>query len=463
MSDKNQAAQIEVAKQILSKVEGFTASLAEIKTQVADIKAKSDELSGLDIAATVKEVERQKAIIENVAMRVRAGSAGQLNLRGLEDEAQRFSLVRAYSAIATKDWSAAGFEKEVIDQATSRAKAAGVADVGERGGFFIPDAVLGDVIAPIYAQSAFINLAGDASAGQTRISVIDGAPTLTGTMIRAKAGCVSYWVGEEDNVTESFMSSGDETYNLKQLATMVRITKKMRDFGSYGWENLLRNDMIRCMALKLDLTIMYGSGTNNMPLGLANNPRIQRFSALTKAVITAASGPSAASNVGALIDYDILDEMVGVLEDANIAGDASNAFIAHPRAFRQLKRLRVQNYSGQNALMAYLAGRPRIPDSALAEVIGPFGKTTQIPTTRVPGQSVGWSTNTTDQKFSDIFYGRWSDMVMVRGAGISVEDDGGLGKGFASGHMYVKAMFYADWMYRYPEALLICPDIRVRD
>lgn len=457
----------EIARQLLGNLENLTKGHDELKAQVVKIVADMDATKQpiVEIKNVLTQFDALKAQFEAVSKTIKSNNARALGMPGAEDEMSKFSLVRTFLAIKSGDWKDAQFEKDTLDQAKARAqelqaKGAAVADVGSRGGFFLPDMVLGDPIAAVYVASALINLDNKGS-GTTRVSVIDGVPAASGSLPKVKGGSVSYWVGEEDKLAETMMEVGDITFNLKTLASLVRITQKMRDFAGVGFEKALMNDIFRGLVAKLDKTILYGTGTGNMPRGVANVKGVRKFSARTGEVET--SDPASAANVGGELDFDDLDEMVGVLEDDNFTVDSSAAFIFHPRYKRRVKRLRVQNYQGQTEDQMYLLGLPRLPDARLAEIIGPFGTTTQIPVRSKPGKSAGWPTDSTEEKFTDVFYGNWADVVLLRGVGMNVDSDAGRGKGFASGHEYMKLYGYFDTVFRHPESLVMASDVRAFD
>lgn len=453
----------EVAKQILDNQGTLTKSFGEIREEVRIMgeRMKKAGFDGeLDLNEIRKSYEETRARLEGLMKQIKRVSAETHGIVGAEDE-NKFSLARALVAIKTGRWDHAGVEKELIDQAAK--KAIQIADWGKAGGYFLPNLVLAEVIAMIYARSVLVNYNAGGN-GDTRISVINGIPAETGSIRKVKGGVTSYWVGEEDAIARSAMSVGDLSWKLRTLANLIGMTQKMIDFGGAGFDGFVHKDMIQSMTLKLDLTGLYGKGTDNMPRGVASLSGTKKFSAITRDVVTAATGPGAAQNVGGNLDFDGLDFMKLLVEEGNFAEGPSAAFIGCPRFFTRLKQIKVENYSAQTGQKDYLLGLPRLPDARLREIIGDFGKSTQIPTNRLPGQSAGWTTNSTETKFSDVFYSpNWNDMVLVAGPGLRVESDDGKGDGFASNVTFMKAFGYFDYIYRYPESIVHCPDARVFD
>lgn len=442
----------QVAKQLLQNMEALNKSVATLTDDLESLKKSSEGWKGLDVGETIKEFEKQRAWFEQVKKTIQKSRHG-MHFSGIEDCADDFSLIKAMCAIRTGDWGGAGFEKEVLDEA--REKASQSVEIGDRGGFFVPEQVIPEIIPAVYANSALISLDDD---GTTLCSVIDGMTTETAKIAKFSGGVLSYWVGEEENITESMASVGDVDIRLKKLAALVRLTDAMRRFASFGFEQLLRRDMVKSLALKLDWTILYGTGTDNMPRGIFNNPDVAQFSAESGKVITA--DPADAG--GGELDFDHLDEMIGHNEDNNYGTTPNSAFVGAPRYFRRVKQTKIAHYSGQSTERAYLMGLPRIPDSALEEVIGRFVKTTQVATANVPGKSWGHPTTTTDQFYGDVAYGNWDDVVVARAVALDIEDDRGFHK-FPSDHWYLKAKIYVDVGYRRPESIVACADAKMRD
>lgn len=450
----------QVALKLLTNIENLTKELQGENGIAAQLKALKEQVKGLenlDIKKTLEEFDRMKAWFTKQTQRLTVNSP--FYVPGIEDELPKFSLIRTMIAIREKNWEQAKHEESVIKAMAE--KASQVVDIGSRGGFFLPDLVMPEVILAIYIASSFVNLTGNAADGSTSLRLIEGVTAESGKMHKAERGCVAYWVGEEDQAAESFMTGGDVDYKLKELSVLTAITERMRMYGANGFEQALRQDMIMSAAEKLDWTCAYGSGSSNMPLGIINNPKIQRFSAATGQVQVGA--PQQANNVGGELDYDGIDEMMGAVEDT-VQRISPNARIhAAGRYFRRLKQQKVSSYNGQTGQQDYLVGFPRIPDSRLAEIIGPFSKNNKLKSGQTPGQSAGWTPAAgSSAKFGDVLFGNWDDVVLVRGAGLTIKDDGGNGKGFASGKIYMKLNLYADLMYRRPESIIHCPDARMR-
>lgn len=437
---------------------GLTARMGRIEDNQKALQANA-----LDAKKVTEELERIKAAQEQVIRSIRNNRNGVF-IPGLEDEnvAKQFSLMRVLSAVKTGDWSRAGFEREIMDQAKTKAQQVSNDTLG---GYFVPDQVIADVIGALYAQSVFINLVGGATGGaQTRVRVIDG---LVGNVKIPKfdGGCIAYWIGENDAYVESQANTGLVTMNQRKLGVLVALTAEMMRSGAYGFENLLRQDMTTALALEADRAIAYGNGGDHTPRGITRMSGIKVYENHATAPVvhaTLAAGKAVADWAGAVLNFDGLDNMQLALEEDKVTLDASFATISCPRFFKQLKQLKVENYSSQTTGQPYLIGMPMLPDARLREIIGDFGRTTQIPSTALPGAGIGGTTTSAVAKHSDVFMGNFSNVLVGRWSGIEIADDGGKGSGFTSDRTYVKVRMYMDVAARQERALIVCPNAQVR-
>jgi len=450
----------EVVRQLQALLTGED-SLSVTVQRVKDLQSVVEPLKGLDPAKIMEELDKFRASQERMVTLIRGSKRG-FYVPGIEDE--KFSMLKAMIAIKTGDWKDAGKEQEILRSV--REKASQVIGNDKLGGHFVPDQVIPEVIAAIYTRSVFLNLGPD---GTTRVSVLEGLQGGNVKIPKFDGGLIAYWIGEEDEYAESQTNVGDVTLNPKKIGVLVRLTDSMRRFQGFGFENLLRNDMVRALAKKVDWTIPYGLGTNDMPLGLFRQAGIKIFRAENGVVYdqNTEAGRTALAAItdwdGGELDFDGLDDMMGALEDDDIVADESFAFISAPRYFRRQKQLKVDNFSGHIDAKPYLLGMPMLSDARLRELIGDFDKSTQIPTTSKPGASVQGATDSTNEKYTDVISGNLNNILFGRWGGIEIEDDGGKGKGFTSDHTYMKLRMYGDMCVRQPRSLIVCPDAKARD
>jgi len=435
--------------------ESITTTLERVKA----LQATVDGFENLDLKAVVDEVEKLRAEQEKLVRSIRTSKKG-VYVPGAEDE--DFSCLKAMIGIRTGKWAGAETERDIMKAAAEIKAGQNVGD-DSAGGYFIPDQVIPEVIGAIYAQSVFVALEGE---GTTRISVLEG---LTGGSVKIPkfdGGLIAYWIGEEDSYAISSAEVGDVTLSPKKMGVLVRLTDSMVKLQGFGFEKMLRADMARAAAKKLDWTVAYGTGGDNMPRGIANMRGIKFYSNEQGAVYTKAQIETAGSPLddwdGGTLDFDTLMNMELALEEDDIVLDASHAWITSPRGIHYLKRLRIPQFSGDTA-GAYLVGAPYLSDARLVDVIGsPIAKCTQIPSDNLPGESAHGATDSTNEKYTDIFGGNLNNIVLGRWAGIEVDDDGGKGPGFLRDHLYIKLKMHCDVQARQQRGIIMCPDAQCR-
>lgn len=456
--EQRKALETDAAKTLLNRMKSHLEAFEGFKTEFDKLKAANEELGKLDVANVVKRVEELYAGQEAMRRSIRTARGG-IFVPGLEDTKEEFSLVKTMAAVKMHNWDHAGYEKEVIEAAKKvldrKTKGTGhIAGNDGQGAFFIPDQVIADVIMPMYAASVLIAL--DAN-GTTRVSVMSGLIGQRVTIPKFIGGTVAYWMGEQDKYVESAAKGGNLSMMAKKMGVLIRITDEMQRFGAYGFESLLRADMIRALAALLDYTIMYGTGTDNMPRGIVNASNIKLYSAETHSD-TLPSG----SWTGAELGYDDLMNMQGLVEDANFP-ITNWAWISSPRYFRRLRQAKEQNFSGQSSNFGYLVDGPMMTEDRLRGLIGDYAKLTTTPTTNTAGQSAGKTpVDANDKKYTDVVGANMNDIVLGRWGGLEIVDDRGLGKGFPNDETYVKVRSYADVGFRNPESIVLAPDVKVR-
>lgn len=451
------------------------AQLLEQLTQDGGLKSLRERIKGLenhdvDLKAVVQRVDELKSQNERIVATIRSSRRG-LYFPGVED--QPFNLTRALLGIRLGFEKVPGsqHEKAIMEAATAKARElatkASIQQIGEDtlGGFFIPDQVIPDVIAAIYRRSVMLSLSGE---GETRVSVADGLVGGEVKIPRFEGGLIAYWVGEMDDIAESVAKVGDISLNPKQLGVLLRITQSMRDMAGYGFDSLLRNDLIRAAAKKLDHGILLGKG-GAAPRGLINTDGIKVFSAQSQdygvlGTNALGSSPFQADWDGGELTYDGLQKMdLAMAEDDVELADGDVSTISSHRYFMRLKQIKVDHYSGQTTKQAYLLGMPMLTAARLREVIGDFAGTNNIPANDVPGAQIGAPQSGGAAKFTTVIRGDLKQVVVGRWGGIQVEDDAGRGKGFAAGHIYMKLVLKADVNVRQPRAIVVCPDATAKD
>lgn len=431
--------------------------LKTVTEEVNRLKALDERFKDLDPKKVGEQYNEIKSGLEHIQNTMRL-SKGGIYVPGLGEEKQKFSIARAAVAIASKSWGQASFEERVFKEAReAMTKGVGhIVGVDSQGGFFVPDQVIPEVIAAIYHQSIMISLDGT---GTTRVSVLNGLTGIPVTIPKFIGGMIAYWIGEQDKFVESAVRVGNVSMRPRKLGVLTRITDEMRRFSSYGFETLMRADMVRAAAALIDWTVFFGTGTDNMPRGIIAQEGVKRYWAETHSDVAPAGNAA-----GGVLTYDDLDNMKGVVEDQNIPVQPSWSWISNPRFFRRLRQAKVSYFSGQTTNQGYLLGGPMLDDARLSSVIGPWASSTAIPSNNAAGQDFGDTpADGTDKKYGMVAGGNWNDVLFGRWGGLELMEDQGLGKGFSTDETFIKARMYGDLGYRAPQTIVIADDVKMRD
>ena len=214
---------------------------------------------------------------EMVKVRAERTKAAALEIGGIgltEDEARRFSFVRAINAVVDNNWTKAGFEGEV-----SKATAQKMGKMLNQNTFAVPPEVQ-------YLKRTLI--AGTGSQGGYTVgtdtqSFIDilrvrsvalraGVMTMGGLVgqvaipKKTTAGGVA-WIAEAGTATASEMVLGQITLSPKTLAGYQEFTKQLLMQSTPDIETLVQGDLADGIAVKIDNTVLWGTGANT-PLGI---------------------------------------------------------------------------------------------------------------------------------------------------------------------------------------------------
>lgn len=207
-------------------------------------------------------------------MRTSVLPPGDGKVKGLETKDIRgFSFQRAILAAHTNDWSKAGLEKEISEEA---AKAAG-RSLGPNS-FMLPtgaerrDLTMGTEATDIRAVDfgdpieLLRNKMVTRAAGITVLTNLRGDfqfPKHTATNTNTQ------WVTEGNAPTEGVSTFGQVKISPKQLATYTDLTRQTLLQTSFDVEAFIRAELIENLSVELDRVVLHGSGTNE-PTGVIN-------------------------------------------------------------------------------------------------------------------------------------------------------------------------------------------------
>lgn len=450
----------------------------------ARIKALEDENVALkEFGGAKKIVDELGGIREQQKLTAKAIRARKnaFYVSGMEDE--DISLIKVAAGLIEGGGRKAGFEKvkagkefELLHQVQKKYfdayahidpdihRKAQMAGNDELGGAFIPDQLVADPIGAIYTASAFISLG---SKGETRVTVIDGLSGGETSYPKFDGGTASQWIGETQTGTETGVKTGLRTLKPHKCGTYLLITQDMIRSGGFGFEGMVRADLAESVAKLVDRTVPYGKGGDHQPRGILFTDGIKVFRAEDGADFADKAAAVADTVIadwsGGVLDFRRLDKMRLVLRRDEVTIDSSAAFISCPDYFHLLRNAGIAYYSGQTGEKGYLLGSPFITNEQLRAAVGDWGDTSQIPFQNTPGKSIAATTTSTVAKFTDVFYGNWSSVVVGRWGGFEIVSDQGLGTGFRAEVITLRVRQRLDIMVRQPRELIFCPDARALD
>ncbi len=229
----------------------------------------------------------QRALLDHVNSKAQRPLNEQMKAAdiGLSDkEARNFSFLRVIRALADptdrRAMDAAAFEFEASRAAADRlgkdtdkfvipsdvltralnTETSGLAS-GDTGGFGIATTLL---------PGSFIDYLRNRTTIMQLGTVMGG---LVGNFDIPKqvAAAQGYWLGEDEDATESNLDLGQIHLSAKTVAAYSEITRKLMVQSSLDVEALVRTDLAKALALTLDRAGYYGTGTDKQPLGIANH------------------------------------------------------------------------------------------------------------------------------------------------------------------------------------------------
>ncbi len=202
--------------------------------------------------------------------------AAQLDMT--KGEVQRYSVLKAVRAMVDRDWSQAGFEREVHQAICKRA---GVSEA-PNGGFYLPYEVQKrDLSAGTPSAGGYLvatdNLGGsfiDLLRNRTLLARL-GATMLTGlqgnvTIPKLTAGGTAYWLTNEATaITESSQTLGQLALSPKNVGAYTEVSRQLMMQSSPAADAMIMNDLAKVLGVAIDLAGFEGSGASGQPTGIS--------------------------------------------------------------------------------------------------------------------------------------------------------------------------------------------------
>jgi len=396
--------------------------LKELMTKMEEVAGKIDEAAkaGQSVAELEKKMnamsEQYTALKQEMSEIRVAKSNKKGSVPGLEEEAKKFSLMRAINAIATKNWKNAEFEREVFLH-TSEVNKDMSTETDTAGGYVVPTQVLSDFVELLRANLIVRQL------GATYIDGLMGSPV---EMPGQAGGATIYWLGEDNptGITSSDLSLKQNQMTPHMAAALVKLSNRLLRMSNPGIEGLIRQDVSLAMADAIDQAVLVGAGANGQPLGLLNVPGI-----LTHDLSSVTAKPGI---------WAELYELENKLAEANsLRGKLGFAW--HPRVKKMLSQARIDAVSAADEAGAFVANP--LTSSQLASYVGyPFASTTNLPITSGSPDSCS------------VLFGNWAEMIVGTWQGITIMASQEADTAFAKNQTWVRIITEVDCMVRHPES-----------
>ena len=242
--------------------------------ELTDSLIKSNK-SPAEAKAAILDLVKNKAEAVNTPIRSTDMSTNEVGLD--QKEVKRFSFLRALNALANPTdraaQEAAAFEREVSDAASKKYEK-------PANGILVPNEVLqrdlnvgtatagGNLVPTELLAGSFIDIL------RKRMAVMATNPTmLTGlsgnvSIPRMTSTSTAYFVGESGAPTESQQAFDQVNMTPKTIGAFVDYSRRLLLQSSIDVETMIRDDIARVIATKLDNAAIYGSGSSNEPLGI---------------------------------------------------------------------------------------------------------------------------------------------------------------------------------------------------
>jgi len=278
-----------------------------------------------------REVVMQQLGMRKVQFEGRVHDAGASEIGLSKREVKRYSFLRVAAYLADQNprtAEAAAFELEVARAAQAKhsrsangvlipwevlgsnraAETPGqvVGTFGDGGALVGTDRLDAQFIDLIRNRSAFLN------SGLTMLSGLEGNVEIPKKLSSSQY----YFVGENAEVANSKLTFGLVNMIPRTIGVRVPISRRMMIQSSPDVENLVRIDMAESVALGMDYTIGYGTGSNGQPLGIINTTGIGSVTlggGTAKAFPTTLGGDgSTTHNCGDWADYVDLETELAI-------------------------------------------------------------------------------------------------------------------------------------------------------
>ena len=363
--------------------------LKEYRNQASQILELGKRHNEYDLAFRALQEEKSLSEFQAMLLEKKTSKPISFSVDASPKEKRNYSLVRAIRAADQKDWSKAGFEMEISQELAKTQKR-------QPKGFFVPDwgwqtrtvstasgATYGagsNIVPEDYRGDRFIDaLISTSILGQVGATVLNG---LQGNVAIPKisASTAAAFIAEGGSVGNSEPDFAQVTMTPKLLANKVAVTRELMIQSDPSVEQLIRNNMVRIFAAKIDNVALKGGGSNE-PTGILGTSGIGDVSS---------GGTSGNAN---LTYGNVVDIMTEVSQDNALLGNLR--WVTHPAVVGKLMQTLVASSTDSRMIMS-------APDSMLGY---PVVQTTQAPSSSPYSLIFG--------NFADLYVGFFSALDVL--------------------------------------------------
>lgn len=363
--------------------------LNEYRNQSSQILELGKRHNEYDLAFRALQEEKSLAEFQAMLLEKKTSKPIDFSVDASPKEKRNYSLVRAIRAADQKDWSKAGFEMEISQELAKTQKR-------QPKGFFVPDwgwqtrtvstaagATFGagsNIVPEDYRGDRFIDaLISTSILGQVGATVLNG---LQGNVAIPKisTSTAAAFIAEGGSVGNSEPDFAQVTMTPKLLANKIAVTRELMIQSDPSVEQLIRNNMVRIFAAKIDNVALKGGGSNE-PTGILGTSGIGDVSS---------GGTSGNAN---LTYGNVVDIMTEVSQDNALLGNLR--WVTHPAVVGKLMQTLVASSTDSRMIMP-------TPDSMLGY---PVVQTTQAPSSSPYSLIFG--------NFSDLYIGFFSALDVL--------------------------------------------------
>lgn len=325
----------------------------------------------------------------------------------------------AQGAAATLEaWGDADLASQVRERALGAAS-------GPSGGYLVP----------VQQAAEVIELRRAATVVRALGPRVLPLPTGTLQIPKITAGASGSYIGENTNATKSQQNFGNVLLTAKKLAVLVPVSNDLIRNSSPQADMVVRDDVVRSLAVTEDAAFIRADGTNGQPKGLrywcpAGN-------------IVATSGTSLAQ-----ITADLGNALLALM-NANVPS-GNWAWIISPRTWKALTT--IQNTNG-----FYVFRDEMVSSKTLWGF--PFRVTTSVPVNLTVGANAD-CTEVYLANFDDLAIGDNLQLSIDVSQDAAYYDGSGVVAAFSQDQTVIRAIAEHDFVARYAEAISVITGVR---